>query len=146
MRVLLDENLPVGLEMQLAENQPSANFSAALLSLCKAVESEIPYRLGSISGLGFLAGRIELGAADKNLRNAKLEGSTKQSLISNGIKPGFVTSTLPQLLFGLAKLRRDTGSAHVGDETRSAKEEDAGKARQLTGEVLKGIVPNSDIK
>ena len=105
-------------QVHLVLNQPSANWGAAILNLCRAVESELASRLGSIDGLQFFAGSTPLGSKAKSLSDTKLDTSVKQKLDSSGIKPGFVSSTLAPKLFELTHLRSDTDSAHGGDYVR----------------------------
>lgn len=130
-------------QVYLVLNQPSANWGKAVLDLCRAVESELASRLGSISGLEFFADPIPLGAKAKRLRDARLDASVEQKLSSRGVKPGFVSSSLAEKLFKLAAMRSDSDSAHGGVQIRSATENDACKASQLAVEILREIVPTS---
>jgi hypothetical protein len=125
-------------EVKLVEDQPSSNFGNAVLQLCKAVESELSAGLGTIPNLAFL-GNGALGQKARNLEATKLDDSARQSLISRGIKPGFVTLTLPKLLSDLARLRRNTDAAHGNAEIQSANAQDAATARKLAGQILNGI-------
>jgi hypothetical protein len=125
-------------QVKLVEDQPSSNFGNAVMQLCKAVESELSTGLGSIKALAFLR-EGTLGQKAKNLEMTNLDDSPKQGLISRGIKPGFVTSTLPKLLSSLAHLRSNTGAAHGNTEIRSANAHDAALARKLAGQILQGI-------
>jgi hypothetical protein len=129
-------------QVQLVTDQPSANWEAAILNICKAVESQLAISFGSITGLDFLAAPTPLGSKAHSLKNAKLDAAVKQKLSSSGIKPGFVASTLSTKLFALAELRSGTGSAHGGGAMWSATARDAREALRIAGDILIGIVPN----
>ena len=130
-------------EVKLVEDQPSSNFGDVVLHLCKAVESELASGLGRIEGLKSLAAEGTLGQKARTLNGFRFEKATNQRISSRGIKPGFVQSDLARLLRKLADLRSDTGAAHGNVELQSANEQDAERARQLTGGILRGIVPVS---
>ena len=125
-------------QVKLVEDQPSSNFGNVVLQLCKAVESELAGGLGTIQALAFL-NEGTLGQKAKNLEATKLDESAKQRLTSRGTKPGFVTSTLPKLLFSLARLRSNTDAAHGNAEIQSPNAQDAAVAHKLTGQILQGI-------
>ena len=129
-------------QARVVEDQPSANFGNVVVQLCKAVESELAAGLGSVEALNFLTGGA-LGQKSEALTRAKLDVKTKLRLESWGIKPGFVVSDLPKLLSQLAKLRRDTDSAHGNAEIRSANLQDSRRARQIAGQILRGVARKS---
>ena len=114
-------------QVQLVTDQPSANWGKAILDLCRAVESQ-------------LAGSAALGSKVQSLQRSKLDSAVKQRLTARGIKPGFVSLKLPDMLRGLAELRSQTDAAHGGVEIRTATIDDAQHARDLAGNVLRGIV------
>ena len=125
----------------LVMNQPSANWDNTILNLCRAAESELAARLGSISDLGFFRSPKALGKKANLLSRLMLSPSTKQQLNSYGINTGFVSSTLVQTLQKLAVLRREP--AHGGMAIRSASQNDAQEARCLVGDIFRGIVVSS---
>jgi hypothetical protein len=128
-------------QVQLVENQPSANWGNVILQLCRAVESQLTASFRDMSGLACLAADSALGHKVANLKKKKVDDETKQRLRDCGIQPNFVMLTLPDLLSNLASLRRKTGSAHGSAEPRSATQEDGCQARQLCVQILRGIVP-----
>ena len=129
-------------QARLVEDQPSSNFGTVLIQLCKAVESELAAGLGNIPALTTLTDGT-LGEKAHVLGKVKLGFQTKQQMESHGIKPGFVVSDLPKFLLCLARLRSKTGSAHGNAEIRSASLQDASRARQLAGQILRGIERNA---
>src|SRR5262249_31450725 len=126
-------------QVQLIEDQPSANWDNAVLQLCKAIESELALTLGKVRGLGFLASKGNVGAKASWRRKHRLDGATEQRLKAKGFKPGFVVRELPRLLGDLADLRSDTDSAHGGIEIRSASKDDGLRARRLAVKIFRGI-------
>lgn len=128
-------------QVQLVSDQPSANWGGALLRLCRAVESQLASNLGTIPGLTFLAGSDALGSKAKSLKQAPLDLPVKQRLQARGIKPGFVASMLADKLFALARLRSETHSAHGAVQIRPATKDDARRAEDLVGDILRGIAP-----
>ncbi len=127
-------------QVQLVTDQPSANWGDVLLHLCRAVESELASSLGAIPGLEFLAGADALGSKANSLKRAKLDPSVKRQLISCGIKPGFVSSTLADKLLALAGIRSETHSAHGAARIRAATKDDARQAADLVRDILRRIV------
>ena len=115
---------------QLVMNQPSANHGSALIQLCKAVESEMQSRLGKILQPQINL-NVSLGETAHNLKTVKLSASVKQQLSATGIKPGFVSSTLPNKLRALAKLRKETGAAHGGTQIPCSTDRDLHEAGNL---------------
>jgi hypothetical protein len=126
----------------LVMDQPSSNWDSAILNLCRAVESEMADRLGSVSVLQFFANQISLGEKARSLAQARLDKSGKQQLEKRGIKPGFVTHSLSVKLHNLANIRAAT--AHGGTQVQSATEKDAQKTRGLVSDVFRGIVPSPE--
>jgi len=126
-------------QVQLVEAQPSANWGNAILNLCRAVESELS-SMGKISGLDFMKSKQALGSKAQSLKRFKPDPSVKQAVTNRGIKPGFVFSSLADLLSKLADVRAKTDSAHGGLEIGTATKKDAEEARQLGGKILVGIV------
>lgn len=66
--------------MSIVNAQPSTNFNAVVLNLCRAVESELAAGLGSIEGLEFLAELTALGNKAHRLREFTIGSSLKQRL------------------------------------------------------------------
>ena len=127
-------------QVYLVEEQPSANFNAVVLNLCRAVESELAAGLGSVAGLEFLADLTPLGNKAHDLRKVTMDSSLRQRLLARGIKPGII-SALPKKLLDLATIRRDTDSAHGGAEIGEATQEDAQKTIHLAGIILRDLIP-----
>ncbi len=127
-------------QVQLVEAQPSANWGTAIINLCKAVESAMAASLGMISGLDFMKQKEPLGSKARSLKLLKPEPSLRQTVANRGLKPGFVFSSLAELLSKLADVRTKTDSAHGGLEIGTATKKDADEARQLAGKILAGIV------
>lgn len=125
-------------QVKLVQDQPSSNFGNAVIQLCKAVESELASGLGTIDALSFL-GDGTLGQNAKRLEATELDQSSRQRLASHGTKPGFVRTDLPKLLSTLARLRSNTDAAHGNAEIYSANAQDAARARELAGRILRGI-------
>jgi len=124
----------------LVRREPSANSSAVLLELCKAVESEVANRLRGIAGLGLIEAGCAMGDMVRCLRNLELTPQVKTELQSRNLKPGFVQKSLPDQLKLLADLRNATHAAHGKLWVGSATVAQAAEAQRLTGTILKSIV------
>jgi hypothetical protein len=127
-------------QVQLVENQDSANYKDVIKNLCSAVESELAAGLGSVKDLEFLAAPIAIGQKAKNLQNLGMNHSLKQRLKAHGLKPGAVLG-LKEKLSDLAKLRSSTGSAHGAAKIMEATQADAKKAQHLSGRILRDSIP-----
>jgi hypothetical protein len=130
-------------QVQLVENQPSANFVNVILHLCRAVESELAAGLGSVKDLEFLAAPIAIGVIAKNLQNCDMNHSLKQRLKAHGFKPGAVLG-LREKLSDLAKLRSNTGSAHGSADPKEATQTDAKMVQHLSGRILRDSIPTKE--
>lgn len=125
-------------QVKLVQDQPSSSFGNVVIQLCKAVESELASGLGTIEALSLL-GTGTLGQKAKYLAATELDHSSRQRLESRGIKPGFVRTDLPELLYSLARLRSNTDAAHGNADICSADAQDGARARELAGRILRGI-------
>lgn len=125
----------------LIQEQPSANRGSAVNELLKSVDSELQSRLGSI--LTPFDFNRPLGDISRGLRSLKLDNSQKQKLFSQGIKPGFVSSDLPEALGRLAKLRKATNTAHGGSQISAATDADLEQTKGLVLKILRGIADPS---
>ena len=115
--------------------QPSANWSNAIVDLCKAVECELAAGLGSIKGLEFLAAESALGEKIKSLRRFKPDPAVKQRLEARGITTG-IWSSLHGQLEDLNAVRE----AHGGIVLKRQGPIEAETACRSAGRVLKRIV------
>ena len=127
-------------QAHVATDEPSAGWGKVVLELCRAVESEVAGTLGCFPGLEFLRVGKALGDIARRLSRMRGDQSVEQRLLKEGIKPDFVFNTLPDKLRALAGLRRETGPAHGGVKVASATISDAGRARTVAGEILRGLV------
>ena len=125
-------------QAKVVEDQPSSNFQNVVLQLCKAVESELATGLGSLRQLSPLKNGT-LGQKAAAIKAVQLSEETKQQLLSWGIVPAFVSSELAALLSRLGKLRRETGAAHGNVVMYYASLDDSNQARQLAGQILRGV-------
>lgn len=120
-------------QVQVFEDQPSANLDNAVVQLCKAVESELA-NLGRVKGLEFLTKDVPLGTKAKALQDFQSQLTTKRlAIVQIKLPP-----TLPTLLFSLAHLRKY--SAHGGVAERTATKKEAQQARNLAGKILKQVI------
>jgi len=136
----------------LVQDQPSANYWNVVMGLCRAVECQIDYSLGRVHGLEMLAGKEPMGAKGHGLKGlvkslgGTLTPRTNHELKQLGIKPMVVTRNLPSLLLSLARVRKETNSAHGNAVVSEATQKDASRARHLARQILQGICAKSEGK
>jgi hypothetical protein len=81
-----------------------------------------------------------LGELARALKSVSFTVEEERQIRQSGIKPGFISRTLPDLLKSLAQLRKDTHAAHGDEWIGTASEEELRRAEMLAGKILKDLV------